>query len=635
MENYRRLIFVIIICLLSISALIKWNIIRDNASVVSMGRARITGTNNNMDEDFNRNIANILNILQTIQQNSNCNHDQSAVDSGIKFLTTLKNKEIMNLEACEKSAPSKSDFIDEDPYFHTNEVWRTDKSDWRDNFYPGTVYTGEVCGETLVRTKDTYPDWPYFKLKDNCVNKSAEMTSKVVTILLNIVSYDSIHLEHFSDILDGIYNIYPGINTIVTVPEKFSFQGKQNIKILKVSNKDSAGTIWNNLVKEVNTPYVFIGRDLVHFDSDSQLERLIRELSPLKVPVMGGAIKTPSDGHWFNGCHQMAHRNYTLVYKAGYKHSAHDCLYCHTILGPFVANTSVLKDIKFHEKISEDMLFNDYFFKLFKKKITVGSCPDVLFLVRDNVITSSQNRKQWLPMVSSNSLNKVVTVEGKTFTYTCEESKVAGKLKTGYGIAPCKLQKLTDKIKFVMKKCREHNILCVLNAGTAVGALKVNSVLPWEKDADILYYYKNSSAMEKLKSEYKEAGYTLNPGLIGQLSGKRIFYPKGSGWKIDLYPFTELWTEELKFKGEQPTKILLDGDWVEVPRNIGRHIRNRYGPEIYKHVQHSMELNKKQFTVKTGYMWTGHFTECTTPGAHDCLDQYKADGNLQFSDPVV
>ena len=101
MKKYRRLIFVILICLLSFSALIKWNIIRDTASVVSIGRASITGTDNNVDEDFNRNIANILNILQTIQQDSNCNHNQSAVDSGIKFLTTLKNKEIMNFEAHE------------------------------------------------------------------------------------------------------------------------------------------------------------------------------------------------------------------------------------------------------------------------------------------------------------------------------------------------------------------------------------------------------------------------------------------------------------------------------------------------------------------------------------------------------
>ena len=70
------------------------------------------------------------------------------------------------------------------------------------------------------------------------------MTSKVVTILLNIVSYDSIHLEHFPDILDGIYNIYPGINTIVGVPEKFSFKGKQKRKHFEGIQQ---GECWNNL----------------------------------------------------------------------------------------------------------------------------------------------------------------------------------------------------------------------------------------------------------------------------------------------------------------------------------------------------------------------------------------------------
>ena len=618
-----------VICVIG-TVILKLALINSSVSMASiaMNPYKFNGARKN----FTKHIENIIMILQSLQENSDRKYNKSDLDMGLRFLSSLdkaSDSEWAPLFNKERPDSKEGNF-----FFQTKDVWRTDKLDWRDHFYPGAVYTGEVCGETLVRERDTYPDWPYFKLKDDCVKKSASMTSTVTTILLNFFFYESDTFQKVQNILKEIREIYPHIKIVIAVPEKLPVKMETNVTVMRISNGVSAGKIWNDLVKQVKTPYTFIGRDLLHFDSDSQLERLIREISPLKIPIIGGAIKTPYDGHWFNGCHQMAHRNFTLVYKAGYKHSAHDCLYCDEILGPFIGNTTFLQNMKFDEKIYEGMLFHDFFFKTFKTQLKAVSCPDVMFLVRHNVVSSSQNREQWLPMVFSNSLNKVVTVEGKTFTYTCKESNVDGMLKSGFGNAPCKLHMLADKIKFVMKKCREHNILCALNAGTAVGALKVHSVLPWEKDADILYYHANCSALENLNSEYRKAGYTLNPGKRGTISDGKIFHPGGSSWKIDLYPFIEDWTEKLKFKGEQMTKILLDGDWVEVPRNIGRHVWDRYGPEIYKHVQHSSELNRKQFTVKTGYKWTGHFTKCSRPGSHDCLDQYAADGNLQFSDHV-
>ena len=69
--------------------------------------------------------------------------------------------------------------------------------------------------------------------------------------------------------------------------------------------------------------------------------------------------------------------------------------------------------------------------------------------------------------------------------------------------------------------------------------------------------------------------------------------------------------------------VLFNGEWMPVPRNVGQWARNLFGPEIYKHAEHSL----------TGYN-SGHFTKCSRPGANNCLDQYEADGNMQFGDPM-
>ena len=611
---------------------IRWTLTpKENVVVGSKAQSipvKSTRTKTTLPDNIQGNIISVLNLLEKVRNGSSDKVNRTDLDSGIKFLTKM----LDNIEYFKNPHDTVNVEV-KDEYVQPIGEWNTDRGDWQETFYPGAEYTGEVCGERLVRKHHFYPGWPYFSFKESCINESAKMTSKVVTILLNVVSYSEHHLKELSSLLDGIYAIYPQIDIIMAVPSGLSFTTKHKVRIIETSTKEASGKTWNNLVKEVKTPYTFIGRDLIHFDDDCRLERLIREIPSLKIPIIGGSVKTPSDGHWLNGCHQVAYRNYTLVYKSGYKHSAHDCLYCNFILGPFVAKTSALKDTKFHETMAESTLFHDLFFRIYKKNLKVGVCPDIMFLVRDEVMVSL-NRTQWLPMAATNELNKVVTPEGKTFTFTCEESHVDGKLRKGFGTAPSKLQKLADHIKFVMKMCRENNILCVTNAGTSVGALKLNSVLPWEKDADILYYNKNLTAMKTLIPLYPKNGpYTLRKENEKHFEAN-VFHTPGSGWKIDLYPFPELFTEKLKYKGEKMTKILFDGDWIETPRNIARQIRDRYGPEIYKHVQHSSELNKKQFTVRTGYKWTGHFTKCPKPGAHDCLDLVQADGNLQFGDPT-
>ena len=171
------------------------------------------------------------------------------------------------------------------------------------------------------------------------------------------------------------------------------------------------------------------------------------------------------------------------------------------------SKTAFLETNPLDSKLPESILFNDYFFALFKKNQHAGVCPDSMFNVRDEA-TQSLGKDQWLPLVIKRSLNKITNPEGKSFVYSCSESKVPGQRRRGLAIAPCMLQKLADHIKFVMRTCREYNIFCELNAGTTIGAVKLNGVLPWERDADIFYLSSNFSAVGKLEPVFKKAGYT-------------------------------------------------------------------------------------------------------------------------------
>ena len=47
----------------------------------------------------------------------------------------------------------------------------------------------------------------------------------------------------------------------------------------------------------------------------------------------------------------------------------------------------------------------------------------------------------------------------------------------------------------------------------------------------------------------------------------------------------------------------------------------RYGEEVYQHAPHP-----STFILNPG----GTFPKCPSPGHHTCLDELKADGNLQF-----
>ena len=162
--------------------------------------------------------------------------------------------------------------------------------------------------------------------------------------------------------------------------------------------------------------------------------------------------------------------------------------------------------------------------------------------------------------------------------------------------------------------------------------MKFNGILPWERDADITFLSANYSAVERLKSRFTEAGYSLhpNPGDLATING----LPHGGyfgvglrGWQIELWGMSVFDTVILSARGKPPTKVLIAGQWMNHPGNPGLFARNRYGPGIYQHVEHWGTLGGSS---GWNFYSTGKFSPCPIPGHSGCLDALPGDGNMQF-----
>ena len=90
------------------------------------------------------------------------------------------------------------------------------------------------------------------------------------------------------------------------------------------------------------------------------------------------------------------------------------------------------------------------------------------------------------------------------------------------------------------------------------------------------------------------------------------------------------------FKGRlYPTRILTDptlvnmgGIWTVNRANPGLYVRKRYGTDVLRHAKHWMQGGAK---ASMGiYKTSTRFGACAEEGHHQCLNQYLADGNIQF-----
>lgn len=159
--------------------------------------------------------------------------------------------------------------------------------------------------------------------------------------------------------------------------------------------------------------------------------------------------------------------------------------------------------------------------------------------------------------------------------------------------------------------------------------MKFNGVLPWELDGDIVFLARNFSVIENLKAKIQNAGYTLSVGYRPSATKGGYFALKTRNWIVELWGFAEFGSQMDAARGVVPTKVRFAGQWVNHPHNPGLFARNRYGKEIYKHQEHWRRHKHRTSWVLYN---PGSFIKCPQPGHSSCLDQYLADGNMQFRD---
>ena len=335
--------------------------------------------------------------------------------------------------------------------------------------------------------------------------------------------------------IDSVYRLCPGIRVYIVLGKSWNqrqleaitirtsqnnLQTKTSIYSLK-NYEFNKGELLQSIINGIKTEYILIAPRLTSFTNDINLERLARILSTRKNTFYAGGSFRNITGHWSHGCLQMQLKNYTLSYKAGYYHSFSECLACDYIPGPFLAKTSVLRDTGFRLS-GEHGIFRDLFLRIKERysssqpgvnhgRTTVVTCPDVMFHTqyspeRDDELTNFANK---------HNIKKIVEADGTIRWFGCRrglKNRNGEKcpLKSGLAVPPCCLENVADAIKFVMEQCVRNKITCELQEGTLLGAVKLNKVLPWERDADITFLTVDFPKLVKIKNVFTRQGYVVN-----------------------------------------------------------------------------------------------------------------------------
>ena len=487
-----------------------------------------------------------------------------------------------------------------------------------------------VCPEEYKGAQYGYPFYYKGFQATNC--SYAKPIRALVTVLL---LYNT-KMGDMSKLLTGFHDAYGNMNILIGMSDVHYNEVKKKIKqsqsnvSIKIVSNPSPGLIWNSLIKDVKTPYVFIGRDLYHFTSDARLERLVRTIEELDVDIAAGASRDPL-GQWKQSCYQTALKNYSLVYVEGYDLSINECLFCDHTDSPFIIRSNIAKKMLFNEKISDSGLFTDFFLRCLPQKHELVVCPDSMFYVDTTIANDTKSWKKFAETWNIDYLDfqPNIKLEFPCIGYSCNMIK-------GYAVSPCCLRELANLLKFVLHYCHANGIICEISDGTLVGAVKFGKILPWDIDGDLTFLSANFTALHGIRYKAKDAGY----GVAVQSSVKCCKENRTMGdymtisskhWTVDLWGQYRMDSELLIMDNMYPTTILLDGCLARVPRNPGLNARNRYGRDIYAHAPHWRALHHKNSWVNYK---TRRFIPCERRGRHECLDAYNGDGSIQFGHPI-
>lgn len=397
------------------------------------------------------------------------------------------------------------------------------------------------------------------------------------------------------------------------------------------------GDALNYAVSLLKCQFILIASHLGRMDDDLNLERLINTQELTSAALVGGAVKDIKTGKWEHGCYQTQLKLNTLKYTKGYRTSRQECLYCESIASPFLGRKDMFLKFKFSK--FDHGLFEDLFLRLKRNGEKIISCPDIMFYIEKK----EENEKELSDFANEWEIRRIIGLLNKELWFGFKEGSavrrktnfnVLDKKQLSYScsaspslvISPDCRHNLLDALHFMFDLLTKHNITCEVEEGTLMGIVKFNNVLPWERDADITFLSHQFPLIKRLKDFISKRGFRLNvveeAKLVNGVYRDGVFYVYANGWTIEMYGKSELMERHKPY-----TLLQLGKHLVPAPENPGLYVRNRYGVEIYRHVEHWRTLNQEHGFVS---YQSGQFPKCTKPLHQTCLDQFHADGNLQF-----
>ena len=461
----------------------------------------------------------------------------------------------------------------------------------------------------------------------------------IQNILTVILMFNANNYRNRKDVTKALDKDYPGIKviTIIQINDFIYLPGanETSLKQIKVQRTESLATVLNELTDKIVTDYIFIGRNLVHYNEYSQLHRLIRVISSNNVQVVGGSYRNQT-GHWTPGCDQIVMKNYALKLLAGYKKSMDGCMLCHHISGSFVLSKNLTRIQKF-SNFPENLMFLDFFLNLMLNNMTVASCIDVMFYASQGL--NFDENSHWTKLVTKWALNSVTLPNNVKLQFTCKELNINCKytLTQQYLTPPCCIEYFRETLKCLTSVLDKHSVRYEVIEGSSLGAVKFSGYMPWDIDGDISYKVEDEEKIFGLKSEFAKKGCPLSDQ---KCSRKERCYvvrvQNASHMFIDFIPRLPQRKPLLDNYHKYPTKVNFEGFWLSTYHSPGFFARNKYGAD---YLQHSRSWrftggSSPHHTYSAGKFPTcfNNYSSDFNPYlAHACLGNFPADGNLDFN----
>uniref|UniRef100_A0A7M5XLU7 LicD family protein n=1 Tax=Clytia hemisphaerica TaxID=252671 RepID=A0A7M5XLU7_9CNID len=353
-----------------------------------------------------------------------------------------------------------------------------------------------------------------------------------ITIILNAINEISsignvlAHIENLPNWSEST-NILVGLNQ--SIYNKHSkrltkIQGllpNFKLEILDLDQTNSLAKTLLNLVIKSPTKYIMLTRKLVKINNKFDIKAFLNPLVKGASDVVSGSVNYP-DNHWSSGCYQSK-----LIWSQYKTVSGHDVanqhqrVLCDYLNGPFAIDRGVLLghlEAKAKRKCPDVLVYPEIISTMSKQLKIMTSHLSSVFDMEPWRDLENLSRNDWLGFATRNGISEFYddTLD-KHFEFTDIEVKVKcekknKKTNTMLEQRACMRDlhfMFIDTLKLFDKLGYHFNI----EAGSGLGAVKLQDSLPLDIDQDLLFCSQNFTSLEKHEMEWKKLGMAFDKQL--------------------------------------------------------------------------------------------------------------------------